>query len=367
MPQPEAYERRYDLEDYAVDNPAAPYNPAQHDEEFNAVKLNLDGLNGNIALIQRDDGRLANLSVHPNSLDSATRLLIGGYNIRGNWAAFEDYEIGDFVEEAAGGYICMVAHTSTVFATDLALGRWLSADVNMIALGNTSDTAQGDALVGVAVDGGAGQTLHAFLDGLFAHHQDTNYITGDDSPAGALVLYSQIITDTHDLVLAVGGAADIHLGQLAGGTGQLFIDMDIRVVDWLNGSRGHGLRIMQFDNSPVMEFPFSGGIIELPGVLRGGNGADDDLVLRNGGASGELVFLNDAGSPVFTVTNAGIVSAAQLNVSGTKVVGARRTGWTAQTAVAARTDLGASPTNGQLASAFRALYDDLAAHGLIGT
>lgn len=52
--------------------------------------------------------------------------------------------------------------------------------------------------------------------------------------------------------------------------------------------------------------------------------------------------------------------------SNVQVVGARRTGWTDQTAVAARTDLGAAPTVNALASAFSALYADLKAHGLIG-
>ena len=49
-----------------------------------------------------------------------------------------------------------------------------------------------------------------------------------------------------------------------------------------------------------------------------------------------------------------------------QVVSARVTGWTDQTATAARTDLGASPTVGTLASFCRALYDDLKTHGLIG-
>lgn len=56
----------------------------------------------------------------------------------------------------------------------------------------------------------------------------------------------------------------------------------------------------------------------------------------------------------------------ELRVNGTKVVAARRTGWSAQTATAARTDLGAAPTVGAIASFLRALYDDLATHGLIG-
>lgn len=56
-----------------------------------------------------------------------------------------------------------------------------------------------------------------------------------------------------------------------------------------------------------------------------------------------------------------------LRYRGVQVIGARRTGWTAQTATASRADLGASPTVGAIASFLRALYDDLAAHGAIGT
>lgn len=75
----------------------------------------------------------------------------------------------------------------------------------------------------------------------------------------------------------------------------------------------------------------------------------------NSPADGTLNFINAAGSG-FTA----------LQFNGTQVLGTRRTGWTPQTATAVRGDLGASPTVGELASAFRALYDDLAAHGLIG-
>lgn len=53
--------------------------------------------------------------------------------------------------------------------------------------------------------------------------------------------------------------------------------------------------------------------------------------------------------------------------AGTKVVGARNTGWTTQTAVGAKTDLGASPTVGALASWAAAIQAALTTHGLLGT
>ena len=59
-----------------------------------------------------------------------------------------------------------------------------------------------------------------------------------------------------------------------------------------------------------------------------------------------------------------INSSTALLVSGTQVVGAQDTGWTAQTATASKADLGASPTVGALASWARSIQDMLAAHGL---
>lgn len=43
---------------------------------------------------------------------------------RGAWVTATDYEIGDRVTEAGVGYLCLIAHTSGTFATDLAAARW---------------------------------------------------------------------------------------------------------------------------------------------------------------------------------------------------------------------------------------------------
>lgn len=55
-------------------------------------------------------------------------------------------------------------------------------------------------------------------------------------------------------------------------------------------------------------------------------------------------------------------------VSGTQVVGARRTGWSAPTGTATRTSFATSTvTLPDLAERVKAIIDDLTAHGLIGT
>jgi len=102
------------------------------------------------------------------------------------------------------------------------------------------------------------------------------------------------------------------------------------------------------------------------------------LTLQQSGASGNVLArhvldgigstwadfsVSDGTRDVILRCNAG---GGRMIINGNQVVTARRTGWTAQTAAASRADLGASPSVGQLASFCRALYDDLAAHGLIG-
>lgn len=46
------------------------------------------------------------------------------FNNRGNWATGTGYAIQDLVIQGSIAYICLIAHTSGVFATDLANGDW---------------------------------------------------------------------------------------------------------------------------------------------------------------------------------------------------------------------------------------------------
>lgn len=85
-------------------------------------------------------------------------------------------------------------------------------------------------------------------------------------------------------------------------------------------------------------------------------------------AASLLMDLQKASTSQFSVTKSGEVNAlTEYRIAGTKVVAARNTGWTAQTAGASKADLGAAPTVGALASFCRSLYDALSGHGLIGT
>jgi hypothetical protein len=128
MPQPTPYERLYSFSDYQEVNPTKPLRGSEVDAELDAVKLTTDQLRSNIGLIQRDDGKLANQAVTPESLSAGALAMIhqGEYVPRGAWVAARVYELGDLVDFNAATYLCVVAHTSvTQFANDLAAGRWL--------------------------------------------------------------------------------------------------------------------------------------------------------------------------------------------------------------------------------------------------
>lgn len=98
------------------------------DTEFGNIKVTTDQIRANLALIQRDDTNLANGIVTPDSLSTLTKQLIAttGWNPRGLWVTTTAYALKDFVSQGGQGYVCISAHTSGTFATDLAAGRWLA-------------------------------------------------------------------------------------------------------------------------------------------------------------------------------------------------------------------------------------------------
>lgn len=130
MPQPPGYNRQYNLTEYATANPSAPYNAAQHDAEFNAIEATLDQTLVNLTYIQRDDGALKNGIVTTDSLSSAVAALLatGDGTIQGAWLTATAYAVRDVVTNSGSTYICVTAHTSGVFATDLAAGKWIAID-----------------------------------------------------------------------------------------------------------------------------------------------------------------------------------------------------------------------------------------------
>lgn len=120
MAQPTAYDPAHEfLTDEAL-NTAFP--GSELDIEFGALQQTIDEILTNLALIQRDDGLLANGVVTYDSLSE--ELQSNGLAPADAWLTATAYAVGDAVIEGGSLYRCLVAHTSGTFATDLAAAYW---------------------------------------------------------------------------------------------------------------------------------------------------------------------------------------------------------------------------------------------------
>lgn len=122
MAQPTPYVPATNFSDHSSSQPDVPHDGTDLDAEFAAIRLTLDEVLANLALLQRDDGGLANGIVTSASLDSDLSV---GFSPATNWVTATAYGVADLVWQSGVLYYCAVAHTSGTFATDLSGGKWL--------------------------------------------------------------------------------------------------------------------------------------------------------------------------------------------------------------------------------------------------
>ena len=149
MSQPSSYSPATYFRSYEG---AQPWFPGQNiDIELSAIETTTNQIRANLALIQRDDGALANGSVTFNALSPT--LQTAGLAPLSGWSTGVAYTVPQAIISGVGLYQCAIAHKSGVFADDLAAGKWtllsnLSlfstvtlAPANFVAAGPTSGAA----------------------------------------------------------------------------------------------------------------------------------------------------------------------------------------------------------------------------------
>lgn len=122
MPQPSPYVPSYSFTEWQVLNPTRPLPAGQVDGELALIQETLDQVIANMALLQRDDGQLANGSVNYEQFAAGIDL---GFNPPLPWATAQSYDTRDTVFNGSSMYRCTVAHTSGNFATDLSNSKWV--------------------------------------------------------------------------------------------------------------------------------------------------------------------------------------------------------------------------------------------------
>lgn len=77
MTQPVAYNRSFSFTQYSTTSPTLQQPGISLDVEFDAIKLTTDQIRANMALLQRDDGKLQNASVAWEQLTASVRASLG--------------------------------------------------------------------------------------------------------------------------------------------------------------------------------------------------------------------------------------------------------------------------------------------------
>ena len=125
---PSPYNPQYNFTNFQTSNPNTPLPAAQVDNEFANISTSNNQIINRLALIQNSDGTLGANCVSPQSLSADVLLLLASssWPYLGAWVTGHAYVISNVVTQSSINYICVVAHTSGTFATDLANGDWVA-------------------------------------------------------------------------------------------------------------------------------------------------------------------------------------------------------------------------------------------------
>lgn len=114
MSQPTPYTPTTDFSQDEANNLSgrSTVRTANLDAEFANIGTTLGQMLANLALLQRDDGRLKDLACELHTLSPEVLNLMGGFNLRGLWQASTAYKVNDIVSNEAYTYCCTADHTS---------------------------------------------------------------------------------------------------------------------------------------------------------------------------------------------------------------------------------------------------------------
>lgn len=132
----------YTAEEQSIGNGTLPGQ--ELDVDFASLKVSQEQVIDFLKLFTRSDGKLANGIVTQEALAPSIRI---GFDPPTVWATAQAYTTRSTVFQGQQFYLCVIAHTSGVFNTDLSAGRWqLLADLTpaggaLLASNNLSDLA----------------------------------------------------------------------------------------------------------------------------------------------------------------------------------------------------------------------------------
>jgi microcystin-dependent protein len=212
--QPAPFNRSFSFSNFQAANPTGALPGSQVDLELNNAKSSIDGVLTNLALIQRDDGALKNGSVTFDTLSPS--LQTAGLAPALPWVTGATYAMSVSVTHGSAFYRSLVPHTSGVFATDLAAGKWvLIVDFATIALVAAS-------LIAVTPSGSLTTDVQTSLQALdtgkapLSHTQVSSTISDSTAAGRALLTAADVPTQQSLLGFTVLGFQPGNIKETAG-------------------------------------------------------------------------------------------------------------------------------------------------------
>jgi hypothetical protein len=207
MANPRKYTRGYDFSGFQDNNPSTPLPADRLDVELANIEQSTEELRDAILDVRRSDGKLKNGIVTRDSLSASLASLIGDW--KGAWVTATAYVVDDTVQHDGSSYICLVAHTSGTFATDLAAVKW-----DLVASKGedgpaVTDGDKGDVVVSAS---GATWTIDPSVLSTFGR------TLVDDANAGAALTTLGLTANGQSLVTSADYAAMRALLDLEAGT-----------------------------------------------------------------------------------------------------------------------------------------------------
>lgn len=279
MAQPTPYDRITNFQDQQATAPTAPYPAPDFDAEYNAIKITTDEIINNLGLIQRSDGQLKNGIVTSDSLSPELAL---GFDAPSPWETGVQYiEDISSVFEGTAFYLCQITHVSTVFADDLAAGKWaMLADFADVA-GDAAESAAEAAASAVAAAGSAAASAASAGDAGNSALQASDHADSAEAAAQSAlkaveaVAFRWVFSDT--LTMADPGAGGVRfnnatpslitlgaISALAGDTGNPNVRDFLKSWDDSTTPTHRGCLVMRSANAPqnYIVFALTGAVVD---------------------------------------------------------------------------------------------------------
>jgi hypothetical protein len=128
MANPPPYVPSFSFSGFQETNPTDPPPGPMLDNEYDNISESLNQTITALSSVRRSDGALVNGIVTPESLSSDLTI---GVQTPTAWVTAHAYVAGNIVVQSNTFYLCLVSHTSGVFATDLAAVKWVSVTLSI--------------------------------------------------------------------------------------------------------------------------------------------------------------------------------------------------------------------------------------------